>query len=147
MEDRMKNLLPVLAMLGFLLLTSACAQPAEISIMEPWARPGFKGDNSAVYLEIDNPSDQGDGLIGAESDIAMVVEIHLSKMDAEGIMTMEEQELVGIPANQVVELTPGGLHIMLVDLVKDLNVGDIFQVTLQFQRLGDMVVDVEVRQP
>jgi hypothetical protein len=77
----------------------------------------------------------------------MIAEIHLSKMDAEGTMTMEEQELVGIPANQVVELSPGGLHIMLVDLVKDLNAGDIFQVTLQFQRYGDLVVDVEVRQP
>jgi len=129
------------------LIASACARPPEISIEDAWARPGFKGDNSAVYLTINNSTDQGDGLIGAVSDVANLTEVHLSKMDVEGTMTMERQDLVGIPANKVVELSPGGLHVMLVDLMQDLNVGDTFQLTLNFQRAGDIVVEVEVRQP
>jgi hypothetical protein len=142
----MKTQSALLVLLVILVFASACAGPAELSIDDPWARPGFRGDNGAVYLKINNSADQGDGLIGASSDVAVATEIHLSKMDAEGTMTMEQQDLVGIPANEVVELAPGGLHVMLMNLVKDLNVGDTFELTLEFQRTGDITVEVEVKQ-
>jgi copper(I)-binding protein len=61
-------------------------------------------------------------------------------------MTMERQDLVVIPAKDSIELAPGGLHIMLVILGKDLSVGDTFPVTLEFQRAGDITIDVEVKQ-
>ena len=143
----MKTFAAILVLLVILLFGSACASPTELSIEDPWARPGFKGDNSAIYLVINNSTDLGDGLIGASSDVANITEIHLSKMDPEGTMTMERQDLVGVPANEVVELAPGGLHVMLVNLVKDLDVGDTFDLILEFQRAGDIVVEVEVIQP
>lgn len=143
----MKSLRVILVLMTIVLVLSACAQQPEITVEQAWARPGFKGDNSAVYLMINNATDQGDGLIGALSDIANITEIHLSKMDAQGTMTMERQDLVGIPAGEVIALEPGGLHVMLTDLVEDLNVGDKFELTLEFQRAGDMTVDVEVKQP
>ncbi len=143
----MKSYTALFTLLVVLLLTSACAGSPEITIDDPWARPGFQGDNSAVYLVINNATDQGDGLIGASSDVANVTEIHLSKMDAEGTMTMERQDLIGIPASETVALEPGGLHVMLMNLVNDLNVGDKFNLTLAFQRAGDIVVEVEVKQP
>ena len=137
----------IFAVLIILLAAVACASPPELTIEDPWARPGFQGDNSAVYLVISNLTDQGDGLIGASTDAANMTEIHLSKMDAEGTMTMERQDLIGIPSGQKVSLEPGGLHVMLMNLVQDLNVGDKFELTLQFQRAGDIVVEVEVMQP
>lgn len=143
----MRNLAVITFILSMALLASACAEPPELSIENAWARPAFQGDNGAVYLVINNRTDQGDGLIGADSYIANLTEIHLNKMDPQGTMTMERQDLVGIPANEVVELAPGGLHIMLVDLLQDLNVGDKFELTLMFQRSGDIQVEVEVRQP
>ena len=143
----MKTFTTLFALAIILLLASACAAPTELSIEEPWARPGFQGDNSAVYLVINNTTDQGDGLIGASSYVAYVTEIHLSKMDAEGTMSMERQDLVGIPAGETVNLEPGGLHVMLMNLVNDLNVGDRFELILEFQRAGDVVVEVEVKQP
>jgi copper(I)-binding protein len=147
LEDSMKISSTLFAVLVIILATSSCARHPEISIEDAWARPGFQGDNSAVYLTINNGTDQGDGLIGAVSDVANLTEVHLSKMDADGTMTMERQDLVGIPANKVVELSPGGLHVMLVNLVQDLNVGDTFRLTLNFQRAGDIEVEVEVKQP
>ena len=143
----MKSITALSTLLVILLLTSACAGPPEITIDDPWARPGFQGDNSAVYLAINNSTEQGDGLIGASSDVANLTEIHLSKMDAEGTMTMERQDLIGIPAGETVILEPGGLHVMLMNLVNDLNVGDKFDLTLEFQRAGDIVFEVEVKQP
>ena len=143
----MKAVTTTLVLLVILLITSACGISDGIAVQDAWARPGFRGDNSTVYLTINNPSNQGDGLIGATCDVAGGREIHLSKMDAAGTMTMERQERVVIPAKDSVELAPGGLHIMLVNLGKNLSVGDTFPVTLEFQRAGDITIEVEVKQP
>jgi copper(I)-binding protein len=137
----------LLILLGIILLTTACGGDDQLSIRDAWARPGFRGDNSVVYLTINNPLDVDDGLIGASSDIAGVTEVHLSRMDDAGTMTMERQDLVDIPANGVAELSPGGLHVMLVNLGSDLSVGDTFPLTLEFQTAGDITVEVEVKQP
>ena len=137
----------IIILMGIFLFTSACGETGEISVQDVWARPGFIGDNSAVYLRINNTNPNGDGLIGASTDIAGMTEIHLSKMDDAGIMTMERQDLIEIPSNGFVELAPGGLHVMLMNLSKDLSPGDTFQLTLEFERAGDITVEVEVRKP
>lgn len=143
----MRPIATVLMLLITLVISSACGGSESVAVQDAWARPGFQGDNSAIYLNIINRSDQADDLIDSVSDIAGATEIHLSKMDAEGTMSMERQELVHIPANGSVEFFPGGLHIMLVNLGEDLSVGDTFPVTLEFQQSGDITVEVEVRQP
>jgi|GEM_PF-746839 copper(I)-binding protein len=138
-----------LALLSFLLLIaiSACSGNDQTIIQDAWARPGFVGDNSAVYFVLTNPSDSPDNLIDANTDTADMVEIHLSKMDSAGVMTMERQDLIVIPANEKLEFSPGGLHVMLISLLKDLAPGDSFPLTLSFQNAGDITVEVEVRQP
>ena len=118
-----------------------------MSVEDVWARPGFQGDNSAIYLTIRNPGDRADQLISAQSEAAGATEMHLSKMDSAGIMTMERQDHVPIPANDAVEFSPGGLHIMLVNLSQDLSIGDRFPITLEFEKAGDISVEVEVKQP
>ncbi len=142
----MKAVTATFILLLIILITSACGNSDGIVVLDAWARPGFRGDNSAVYLTINNQTNQGEGLIGANSDVAGGTEIHLSSMDAAGTMTMERQDLVVIPAKDSIELAPGGLHIMLVILGKDLSVGDTFPVTLEFQRAGDITIEVEVKQ-
>jgi copper(I)-binding protein len=143
----MKVFVSVFASILISLTIGACGKVEAIDVQDAWARPGFRGDNSAIYLTITNSSNREEGLLGAVSDVAAAAEIHLSKMDAQGIMTMERQDLVIIPKDDSVEFSPGGLHIMLVNLVKDLSVGDSFPITLEFRRAGDITVEVEVRQP
>ena len=143
----MKTLVRILILLVILIIISACSNTGILSVEDEWARPGFQGDNSAIYLTIRNPTDQADILIDAQSEVAKTTEIHLSKMDSSGIMTMEHQDQVLIPANDSVEFAPGGLHVMLVNLVQDLSVGDSFSISLLFQEAGELTVEVEVRQP
>lgn len=147
LEDWMNKILAILILVVILSGISACSSPNDLTVEDVWARPGFQGDNSAVYFTIRNPGDQGDVLLDSKSDIAGSTEIHLSKMDAEGIMTMEHQDQVPILANDIVEFAPGGLHVMLVSLSQDLSVGDTFPITLLFQDRDEMSVQVEVRQP
>ncbi|MGW8144981.1 MAG: copper chaperone PCu(A)C [Anaerolineales bacterium] len=125
---------------------SACSIPKKISVESAWARPGFQGDNSAIYFTIHNPGDNPDTLIRVESDMGAATQIHLSQMNSEGVMTMEQQDQVPIPGNDTVEFAPGGLHVMLVNLNQDLSVGDTFPLTLTFQNRGEISMEVEVKQ-
>ena len=71
----------------------------------------------------------------------------MSKMKDDGTMTMQQQESVPIPANDSVEFKPGGLHVMLINLIDGLKPGDTFDLTLNFQNAGETTVEVTVREP
>jgi copper(I)-binding protein len=62
-----------------------------------------------------------------------------------GEMMMRPVSSVALPAGETVMLMPGGYHIMLLDLVAPLEVGQTFDVTLTFANAGTKVVTVEVR--
>lgn len=130
-----------------LVLFSACAGASTLTVEDPWSRPGFRGDNGAVYLNIINDGAFDENLIGVSTDIAAAAEMHLSRMDENGVITMEPQNLIVIPSGNSLEFYPGGLHIMLVNLMRDLSIGDSFPITLEFQRGGDITIQVEVRAP
>ena len=109
-----------------------------------WARPGATGDNGAVYLVIENGTAQEDQLLSAQTDIATAVELHLSQMQGDH-MSMHRQEQVVLPAGEAVEFSPGGLHIMLVGLQRDLKVSETFEVKLQFEHAGEKTITVTVK--
>ncbi|MDR5710197.1 MAG: copper chaperone PCu(A)C [Armatimonadota bacterium] len=134
-------------LLATLTLTAGLVQAARsaIEVEHPWARPGARGGNSAVYMEIHNRSPQPDRLMGAEAEVAEVVELHRSRMEG-GMHRMEKVESIEIPAGAKVALRPGGFHIMLIRLVRPLRTGDRFSLRLRFQRAGDLVIQVPVRQ-
>ena len=64
-----------------------------------------------------------------------------------GVMMMVQQENVPVSAESQVEFKPGGLHVMLIGLKQDLNPGDTFAVTLNFENAGEITLDVPVREP
>ena len=130
------------------LILAACGTPEEsdtLQINDIWARPGFAASNSAVYFEIDNSTSEADTLLSASSDIAQAVELHMSMMDA-GVMKMMQQHDVPLPVGQT-EFKPGGLHVMLIGLNDDLNTGDTFDLTLEFQLAGEKTYTVTVKEP
>jgi copper(I)-binding protein len=129
----------------FILTISSCSTNKSLTIKDQWARPGIKGNTSAAYLVIDNPTNSGDKLLSAESDIASFTEIHLSSMQ-DGKMLMQQQDFVEIPAKGTVLFEPLGLHIMFVDLYNDLSVGDQFELKLIFENNGEKTINVTVKE-
>lgn len=110
-----------------------------------WARPGDAGGISAVYLVVSNTGETADALVAAQSEVAQVVELHQSRM-AGDVMQMRPVERVEVPAGGRVELAPGGYHMMLIGLRRELRPGERFPIILRFERGGEITVDVEVRQ-
>ena len=136
----MKRIL-MFVMAGMLL--SACGAPKSdaIEVTDFWARSGMKDGNGAAYMLITNGTAQDDELIGASSDVANAVEIHLSQMGADGVMQMIKQESVAIDSGEALELKPGSYHVMLIGLKQDLKVGESITLTLHFKTYEDITID------
>lgn len=84
---------------------------------------------SGAYVTLYNHSDHERFLVGAESDVANRVEVHISEMDGE-TMIMRHVDQVAIPANGQTVMKPGGYHIMLMGLKRPLKAGDQVDFTL-----------------
>ena len=61
-------------------------------------------------------------------------------------MQMTPVASIPLPAGKAVVLEPGGYHIMLMDLVKQLKAGDHVALTLRFARAGTRTVTATVRE-
>lgn len=122
----MKNL--VLA--SFLVALSSIAF-ADVTINEPWARATVPGQPvGAVYMKISSPD--AVRLVDIETDVAKDVQVHSMKME-NGVMKMRDLGELEVPAGQAVELTPGGIHLMLMGLKKPLVAGETVTVKMTFQ--------------
>lgn len=140
-----------------LLLFLASCQPAAsrqgttgpaVTIKDPWARPakaGTMGMTSAVYFVVVNEGPDADALIGAATDVAGRVELHETRRRGD-VMEMSPVSEVEVPPRSRVTFQPGGLHVMLMDLKRDLKVGDSFSLTLRFRKAGDIKITVTVRE-
>jgi hypothetical protein len=131
-----------------ILLTGACGDSSGVlTARETWSRPASAGENGAAYFVIENGTTTDDTLLSVYSEIASATEVHMSMSDDNGVMSMKMQEFVSVPAGEQVEFKPGGLHVMLVALKKDLNVGDMITLTLNFENAGELTVQVPVKEP
>ena len=136
-------------MFGVLALSAAAVAGCggkSLAVTEVWSRPAAAGQTGAVYLLLDNPTSSGDMLLGAASDVAQNVEIHMSAMDANGVMKMTPQERVEVSPRGQVSFKPGGLHVMLIGLRRELKPGDKFAVSLRFEKAGDRTIEAVVRE-
>lgn len=90
------------------------------------------GSVSAAYMRITNNSGADITLIGARTDAASTVEVHETTVvnDIARMARLEDGLL--IPAGGSAELRPGGLHIMLIDVQRDLMVDESLALTLLF---------------
>jgi copper(I)-binding protein len=144
-EETMKKLTMGIILI-ILLALSACSADQPLTVREVWARPGIAEGNSGVFFTISNPTSHADRLLSAESDIANAVELHKTTM-TDGIMQMTPQEYVEIPAGEQVIFQPGDLHVMLIGLHDQLNVGDSFELTLSFEIAGQITLTATVQEP
>jgi periplasmic copper chaperone A len=62
-----------------------------------------------------------------------------------GMMSMQPVDKVEIPAGGTVEFKPGGYHVMLLDLKKDLKAGDTVKVKLTFTKAGEQEATATVK--
>jgi len=62
------------------------------------------------------------------------------------MMMMKRVKGVELPPNHVTMLKPGGYHVMLIGLKKQLQVGERYPFTLKFHHAPEVTLEVPVRQ-
>ncbi|HRO57688.1 MAG TPA: copper chaperone PCu(A)C [Burkholderiaceae bacterium] len=130
------------------LIASASPAPSVklglLTIQEPWSRATAPGASvGGGYLVLENAGGD-DRLVGASSPVSARVELHTMSMQ-DNVMRMRQVENVELPAGQRVELRPGGLHLMFMELKAPLEEGGTFPVTLRFEKAGEVEVKMSVR--
>ncbi|MDB6002010.1 MAG: hypothetical protein JWP52_3709 [Rhizobacter sp.] len=114
-----------------------------LTIDHPYARSTSAGKRiGGGYLKLDNQGG-ADRLLSVTAPVSAKVELHTMSMDG-NVMRMREVDGIDLPAGKSVELKPGGMHIMFVDLKAPLKAGDSFPLTLKFQKAGETTVTVKV---
>lgn len=111
----------------------AGAQTLGVHAMNPWLRATPPGATvGAGYLILHNPGADSATLVAVESSAAARIEIHEMR-EVEGMMQMRELEGgITVGPGEQVNLAPGGLHLMLMDLAAPLVEGEQVPLTLRF---------------
>ena len=125
--------------------TTAAATDA-VTVTKQWARTSAEGaEMGAAYMHIVVTAD--DELVGAAVDMSVAMEAQIHEMVMSGgNMTMQEVDSIPAKAGEMLELEPGGYHVMLMGLKKPLVTGETISVTLKFAKAGDVVVEVPVQE-
>src|SRR5690625_5461281 len=88
------------------------------------------GVTSAAYFTIDNRGGEFDRLIAARTEVADVVELHLSSIE-DGVMRMRQVEAIEVPAGGQVHLERGGERLRLIGRREDRESGRLVPLTLE----------------
>lgn len=114
------------------LLVGALVAPAhaQVRLEDAWVRalPPIK-KVTAAYLSVVNDSDQALAIVGGSAPDAGRVEIHRT-VEVDGMMRMEQVEGLAVAPGERLELAPGGVHLMLLDLKYMPQPGDDFELCL-----------------
>ena len=140
-----KVLATMYAAVGMALCGSAMAQNASvgsIKVENAYTRATAPGQQVAGgFLKIENKG-SADQLVSASSPAAGEVQLHEMAMDG-NVMKMRQVKDIPVPANGSVELKPGGLHLMFMNIKAPLAAGETVPVKLKFAKAGE----VEVKMP
>lgn len=139
------NLLKVVLVATLGLSGAAHAQKAKVGSIEiehAYTRATVPGQKAgAGFMKIENKG-TADTLVSATSPISGDVQLHTMTMDG-NIMRMRQVKDIAVPAGGNVELKPGGLHIMFMNIKTPLKAGESIPVKLKFAKAGE----VEVKMP
>lgn len=115
---------------------------AQVIIERAWARATVPNQTSTgAFMQV--TAQKGVVLTGATSPVAGMVEVHEMKMDKD-IMRMRRAGDLPLKAGQSIELKAGGLHIMMMDLKKQLKAGEAVPLTLRFKAADGSVSQVAI---
>ena len=98
----------------------------------------------AAYMILENTSTDDVKISAIHSPDFNKVEIHHME-SKNGMMHMQKQDHLSIPAGKVVSLQPGELHIMLIGPHKVFRDGDTLQLTLELNNGQQQTISVPVR--
>lgn len=122
----------------------------ELKIGHPWAKPTIAGAKvGGGFLKVTNEGNEDDRLVSitVSPDIAATAQLHEMKMENDVMKMRQLENGITVPAGQTVELKPGALHVMFMDIARPFADGEKIKATLTFEKAGTVDVEFNVEQP
>jgi periplasmic copper chaperone A len=120
---------------------------ADMVVAHPWSRPTPPAATvGAVYFTITNLGRKADRLMAISTPVAGKVEMHESR-NVQGMVQMRAVASIECLPGETVNIKPGGLHVMLLDLTHPLAAGAQFPLLMRFRDAGTVTVMVQVGAP
>lgn len=129
-------------LLALLASLSAAAAHAQPTVTDPWVRATVPQQQATgAFMRLRSTEDAR--LVEVRSPVAGIVELHEMKMEG-SVMKMRAVPVIELPAGRDVDFRPGGYHVMLMDLKRQLQVGEQVPLALVIEERGGRrrVVDV-----
>jgi hypothetical protein len=131
--------------LGAVVSLAAGANASDVMISSAYARASAvpTAKSGAVYMTVMNHGGTQDRLVDIRTDVAKNASLHETVI-ADGVAKMREIEALDLTPGASAEMAPNGMHIMLTGLKGPLKQGESFQITLVFEKAGEISVTVPV---
>ena len=131
----------------FVASTYAATSDPHVTVVDPYIRLAPPAARvTAAFMVLRNPGSTELRLVGVDNAVAKVTELH-EHTNAGGVMKMRQVKTIVIPAGGEAILQPGGLHVMLIDLLAPLKDGDNVPATLRFENGSSQAISLPVRSP
>lgn len=138
----MPSIRPLILLLALAIAPAAFAQ---VAVLDPWVRGTVPAQKTTgAFMQLKSATDVA--LVGVSSPAASVAELHEMKMDG-STMRMGAVKRLDLPAGQIVTLSPGGYHVMLMGLKAQVREGDKVPVTLTFEDKAGRRFTMDVQAP
>ena len=142
-----------LCVAALLLVVAGCSTNTEaprITAADAWVRTtdgAQRPDMTALFVNLTNPGDRDVRIVGADcGDVAGMVQIH-EMIKQDGTMIMREAaDGVVVPRESHLHMAPGGPHVMLMKLNRELPAGgEEVSCTLRFDNDQEIRVSAPVK--
>lgn len=97
----------------------------------------------AAFMSIESKA-EADRLVAFSTPACNRPELH-THINDNGVMQMRQVEAIDVPAGGAAVLQPGGLHLMMIDLTGQLVEGETLELTLVFEKAGEVSLSVPVK--
>ena len=134
------------AFTAFLLSLSGHLYAQNVDVKDAWVRTSVQGQKATgAFMKI--TAKEGSTLVGVATPVAGVAEVHEMKMDGDVMRMRALPNGLALPAGKTVALTPGGYHVMLMDLKATLPKDSTIPLTLTFKNAKGEQSQVELKVP
>ena len=134
----------ILAVLMAVASGSLYAQTVEVR--DAWVRTSVQGQKATgAFMKI--TAKENMKLVSVSSPVAGVAEVHEMKMEGDVMKMRAVQGGLDLPAGKTVELSPGGYHVMMMDLKAALPKDSTVPLTLVFKDAKGVESKVDLKLP
>ena len=127
-------------------LVCGAAYAQTVEIKDAWVRTSVQGQKSTgAFMKI--TAKENMKLVSASSPVAGVVEVHEMKMEGDIMKMRAVTGGLDLPAGKTVALSPGGYHVMMMDLKAALPKDSTVPLTLVFKDAKGVESKVELKVP